>query len=85
MTRAIVQELVLFLLPFIAFAAYLIIRRRNPLAWSSWSDQSVWLVIAGLAVVIVSLIAAGLMAERPTGAFEPTHIEDGRVVPGRFK
>lgn len=85
MTRAIVQELVLFLLPFIAFAVYLIIRRRNPLVWSSWSDQSVWLVIVGLAFVIVSLIAAGLMGERQTGAFEPTHIEDGRVVPGRFK
>ena len=85
MTRAIVQELVLFLLPFIAFAAYLVIRRRNPLAWSSWSDQSVWLIIAGLVTVIVSPVAVGLMAERETGAFEPTHIEDGRVVPGRFK
>lgn len=85
MTRAIVQELALFLLPFIAFAIYLLIRRRNPLAWSSWSDQSVWLVIAGLVFVIVSLVAAGLLGERQTGAFVPTHIEDGRVVPGRFK
>jgi hypothetical protein len=85
MTRAILQESVLFLLPFVAFAIYLMIRRRNPLAWSSWSDQSVWLVIAGLACVIVSLISAGLMADRQTGAFEPTHVEDGRVVPGRFK
>jgi hypothetical protein len=85
MTRAIIQELVLFLLPFFAFAIYLVIRRRNPLAWSSWSDQSVWLTIAGLAMVVVSLFAAGLLADRQTGAFEPTHIENGRVVPGRFK
>ena len=85
MTRAIVQELVLFLLPFIAFAVYLLIRRRNPLAWSSWSDQSLWLVIAGLVIVIASLVATGFMTERHTGAFEPTHIENGRVVPGRFK
>lgn len=85
MTRAILQEAVLFLLPFVAFAIYLIVRRRNPLAWSSWSDQSVWLIIAGLACVIVSLVSAGILAERQTGAFVPTHIEDGRVVPGRFK
>lgn len=85
MTRAIIQELLLFILPFAAFAVYLVVRRRNPLAWSSWSDQSVWLVISGLAIVVVSLIAAGIMAERQTGGFVPTHIEDGRVVPGQFK
>ena len=60
MTRAVFQELLLFVLPFVAFAIYLIVRRRNPLAWSSWSDQSIWLVIAGLAIVIVSLISLGL-------------------------
>ncbi|GEO15512.1 DUF6111 family protein [Microvirga aerophila] len=85
MTRAILQESVLFLLPFIAFAIYLLIIRRNPLAWSSWSEHSFWLVIAGLACVIVSLVAAGLLADRQAGAFVPTHIEDGRVVPGQFK
>ena len=85
MTRAIIQELLLFLLPFIAFAAYLLIRRRNPLAWSSWSAQSVWLTIAGLAIVVVSLLTAGLVAPRHTGDFVPTHLENGRVVPGQFK
>jgi len=85
MTRAVVQELLLFLLPFVLFAIYLIILRRNPLVWSHWSSQSVWLTIAGLAIVVVSLVAAGLMADRQTGAFEPTHLENGRVVPGRFK
>jgi hypothetical protein len=85
MMRAVLQELLLFLLPFVAFAAYLIIRRRNPLIWSHWSDQSIWLTIAGLAIVVVSLLTAGFLAERRTGAFEPTHLENGRVVPGRFK
>lgn len=85
MTRAILQELVLFLLPFVAFAIYLLIRRRNPLLWSSWSAQSVWLVIAGLAVVVVSLVATGILADRQTGSYVPSHMEDGRLVPGRFK
>lgn len=85
MTRAIIQEALLFLLPFVAFAIYLVVRRRDPLAWSSWSKQSVWLVIGGLAIVVVSLITTGIMADRQTGGFEPTHLENGRVVPGRFK
>ncbi len=85
MTRAVTQEVLLFLLPFAAFAIYLIVRRRNPLAWSHWSDQSIWLTMAGLAIVVVSLFTAGIMAERQTGAFVPTHIENGRVVPGHFK
>jgi hypothetical protein len=85
MMRAYLQEMVLFLLPFVLFAAYLVIRRRNALAWSSWSDQSLWLAIAGLAMVIASLIVTGLMTEHQTGAFVPTHMENGQVVPGQFQ
>lgn len=85
MIREFLQELVLFLLPFVLFGAYLILRRRNALAWSSWSDQSLWLAIAGVAMVIASLIVTGLMTEHRTGAFVPTHMENGRVVPGQFQ
>jgi heme/copper-type cytochrome/quinol oxidase subunit 1 len=85
MTRAILGEALLFFVPFAIFAVYLVLRRRNPLHWSSWSDQSLWLVIAGLVCVIVAFVVTGLTADRQTGAFEPTHLENGRVVPGRFK
>ena len=85
MTRAFLQGLVLFLLPFVLFAVYLVIRRRNALAWSSWSSQSLWLAIAGLTMVIASLVVTGLMTERQTGAFVPTHIENGQVFPGQFQ
>ena len=85
MTRAIFGEALLFFVPFAIFAVYLIVRRRNPLAWASWSDQSLWLVISGLTLAIVALVITGLTAERHTGAFEPTRLENGRVVPGRFR
>ena len=94
MTRAVIQGLVLFLLPFVLFATSieaaglqrrLVSRRRNPLTWSHWSDQSLWLAIAGLSFVIVSLVATGLLAERQTGIYVPTHVENGRVVPGHFE
>ena len=85
MTRAVVQGLVLFLLPFVLFGVYLVIRRRNPLIWTHWSNQSLWLTIVGLSFVIASLVATGLFAERQTGTYVPTHVENGRVVPGHFE
>lgn len=85
MTRAIIQELLLFLLPFAAFALYLVIARRNPLAWSSWSSHVSWVAISGLVIVILSLLLGGLLAERHKGAYVPTHVENGRIVPGQFK
>jgi hypothetical protein len=85
MTRAVVQGVVLFLLPFVLFGIYLLIRRRNPLLWAHWRSQSLWLTIAGLSFVVLSLIATGLLDERQTGAYVPTRVENGRVIPGHFQ
>ncbi|MGO4707271.1 DUF6111 family protein [Microvirga sp. 2MCAF38] len=85
MTRAIFGEFLFFLLPFAVFAVYLLILRRNPLFWEHWSDQAVWLAAAGLICVILALLVTGLTADRETGAFQPTHVENGRIVRGQFK
>jgi hypothetical protein len=85
MTRAVVQGLVLFFLPFVLFAAYLVIRRRSPMLWSHWSSQSLWLTIAGLGFVVLSLIATAMLDERRTGTYVPTRVENGRVIPGHFE
>jgi hypothetical protein len=85
MIRALSEELILFLIPFALFAAYLLARRRKVLAWASWSDQSLWLVISGLALVIVVLLMTGLTADRQKGGFRPSHMENGRIVPGEFR
>ena len=85
MTRALLGEALLFFLPFAAFAIYLLVRRRNPFAWAHWSDQSLWLVMAGLACAILALVVTGLTADRETGAFQPTRSENGRIVPGQFR
>jgi hypothetical protein len=85
MIRAVLEEAAIFALPFVLFALYLVIRRRNPLLWSHWSTSSYWLLIAGLLAAIGGFVASGLLAERRTTPFEPTHVEDGRLVPGRFR
>jgi Mn2+/Fe2+ NRAMP family transporter len=85
MIRAFVEEALLFLLPFALFALYLVLRRRNPMSRAAWGGQMTWLVITGLACVVLALLATALMAERKSGAFEPTHMENGRLVPGQFR
>ena len=85
MIRAIFGEALLFLLPFAVFALFLILTRRNPLRLAAWSDSTLWLVIAGLACVVIALVITGITSKREMGAFEPTRVENGRVVPGRFR
>lgn len=85
MIRVVLEGVLLFLAPFVAFAAVLLLLRRDVSKVESWSPHLIRLVVAGLLLVIGSLVWAGLFAETRTGAFEPAHIEDGRVVPGRFR
>jgi hypothetical protein len=85
MTRAVFGEALLFFLPFALFALYLLLRRRNPFTLAAWSGQVSWLVIAGLACAILALVVTGITAERRAGPYEPTHLENGRVVPGQFR
>ena len=85
MLRAILEEALLFLVPFGLFALYLTLRRRNPFLWAHWSDQTSWLVIAGLGLAVAALVYTGLTAERHEGGFVPPHLENGRVVPGQFR
>ena len=84
MLRNLVEEFLLFILPFLAFATFLIIKRRNPLDVEHWRAHVFWLCVTGFIFAIISLIYAGVTAPRHFGSFEPPHIEDGRLVPGRF-
>ncbi|KMO40926.1 DUF6111 family protein [Methylobacterium aquaticum] len=85
MARALIDDILLFLLPFALFGAWLVLRQRSPLRWIHWSDQAVRLAIAGAALVIASILGVALTAERHRDGFVPTHLENGRVVPGQFR
>jgi len=85
MTRVIFTEGLMFLAPFAAFALLLLLQRRRVLDMEHWSRATVWLLMAGLVLVLASFFYKGLFAERPENGFEPVHMEDGRLVPGRFK
>lgn len=85
MIRAFADELVLFLLPFAAFALFLLLRRRNPLTLTPWQGRVPWLVLAGLGLAALSLLATGFLEKRHLDAYVPPHMEGGRLVPGEFR
>ena len=85
MLRTLIEEFLLFVLPFCLFATYLIARRRNPFDVEHWSPHLFRLSVAGLLVALGFFLVAGWLAPRHTGAYEPPHMEDGKLVPGRFK
>jgi hypothetical protein len=84
MIRAVLEEALLFLAPFVVFGLILVAMRRNPFRIESWSKRAMALTIAGLLCAILGLVVVGVLADRPTGVFEPAHMENGRLVPGRF-
>ncbi|KAA2236404.1 DUF6111 family protein [Salinarimonas soli] len=85
MTRIALGEALLFLAPFLLFAGYLVIRRRSPFQVAAWEGSVSWLVVAGLALAVGAFVVTGITAERETGAYVPSHLENGQVVPGQFR
>lgn len=85
MLRAIIEEVLLFVLPFCVFAGYLVVKRRNPFDVEHWSRHAFWLSVVGLLLAISVLVYTGFIAPRSQGAYEPPHMENGVLVPGRFK
>jgi hypothetical protein len=86
MLRLLSQEVLLFLLPFGAYALLLVARQRLPFMREPWTGQAA-LVLAtiGLMLAVVGLVALGLLGPRHRGAYQPAHIEKGRLVPGHME
>ncbi len=85
MLRRLIEEFGLFLVPFALFCAYLLVTGRNPLRRVHWDGQSLRLALAGIVLVIASLVYTGLFSARSTSGYVPAHMENGRLVPGQFR
>jgi hypothetical protein len=87
MIRPVLTELALFVAPFVAYALFLYVTKAGVLERSSWSPK----VLASLAIVALVLMIGSFIylmhfAGAPPGStYEPAHVEDGRLVPGRVR
>jgi hypothetical protein len=84
MIRPLLSEIGLFLLPFAAYALFLIVSRTNVLATTSWPIHVIGtLVGTALALTIGALVMLANFSGAPPGStYTPAHVENGKLVPG---
>jgi hypothetical protein len=80
-----VDELGLFLLPFALFFLFLVATRREALAPEHWRGARGWLAIVGVGLAIAGVVLETVWRDRSNGVYRPAHMQDGRLVPGRFE
>ena len=84
MIRPVLTELAIFLIPFVAYALFLIATRSGVFASSSWPVHLVAkLVLGSLLLVMISFVLlAHFSGAPPDSTYVPAHIENGKLVPG---
>lgn len=91
MIRLILTILVPLLVPFVVYAVWGWLRRRQAVARGEpmpdlKGPPIVWLGAVGL--ILLGLVLGGLSLQRgqgTLGTYAPPHVENGRIVPGTMK
>ena len=84
MIRPVLTELAIFLIPFVAYALFLVATRSGVLTKSSWPAHLVAKLVLGslLLVVLSFILLAHFSGAPPHSTYIPAHIENGKFVPG---
>jgi hypothetical protein len=84
MIRPILTEIAIFLIPFVAYALFLIATRAGVFASASWPAHLVAKLVLGslLLVVISFVLLAQFSGAPPDSTYVPAHLEDGKLVDG---
>lgn len=87
MVRFVLLDALFFLLPFAAYALWLLLTRRTVRNAEDWQIKTItWLALAGAALMVtVILIFIHYDSSPPGGTYVPAHIENGQIVPGYFE
>jgi hypothetical protein len=87
MLRFVAFDAVFFLLPFAAYALWLVLTRRTLTNAADWQVRTIgYLALAGAVIVVGILVAfVHLDSDAPGGVYVPAHLEDGKIVPGHFE
>lgn len=84
MIRPVLTELAIFLIPFVAYALFLMATRAGVFASSSWPAHLIAkLVLGSLLLVVISFVfLAQFSGAPPDSTYVPAHLEDGKLVHG---
>ena len=84
MIRPAFTEVLIFLIPFVVYALFLLATRSGLLLQTSWPVHVIAkLVLGALLLVIASFVLlAHFSGAPPNSTYIPAHIENGKFVPG---
>jgi hypothetical protein len=87
MIRPVLTEVGIFLIPFVAYAAFLVLTRAGLLQPASWSNAIIIrLAVGALVLVVGSLLVFVRFSGAPAhSTYEPARLDNGRLVPGTEK
>jgi hypothetical protein len=87
MLRFVAFDAIFFLIPFAAYALWLVVTRRALPNAADWEVRTIgYLALAGAVLVLGVLIAfVHFDAEPPGGVYVPAQLENGKIVPGHFE
>ncbi len=87
MVRFVLLDAIFFLLPFGAYALWLLVTRRTMRNAEDWQARTiVWLALAGAALMLaIILYFIHFDSGPPGGVYVPPHIENGVIVPGHIE
>jgi Family of unknown function (DUF6111) len=86
--RVIVENILLFLLPTVAYVGYrMIVRRPDQTTATVMTDAPLLLLLGmGTLLVVAVLVAFGdVSGGKPGQVFVPTVVKDGKVIPGHSR
>jgi hypothetical protein len=85
MIRPVLTEIAIFLIPFAAYAVFLMATRAGVLHPSSWPLHIIAkLTIGALLLVIISLVLlAQYSGAPPKSTYVPARVENGVFIPGK--
>lgn len=87
MVRFVAFDAVFFLLPFAAYALWLIVSRRSVRNRDDWQVKTIatLALIGAVFMIVVLVVFIQRDTDAPGDTYIPAHIENGSIVPGHFE
>ncbi len=86
MSRILLHYLLPLLLPILLYFLWIWVARLKNTDGTppEWRDGPwFWLIAAGCGLMIGGLVLTAFLGDKGEGVYQPPHVEDGKVVPGR--